>query len=196
MPPAANSSISASSSCRRRSRSGVRAIGAAELLRPGLEALGLQFEEALGLLDHQPSDKGAEYTALVELLAHQGAAAGSGDDIVASADQHAGRALHPGPGRARVDLGGPPDQLLHAGLLDREPSADGEGRSVQPDQGRHRGGPLGPALDVAEDLPYQLRRRINLDTVFGNHVPNGTSRIGLCIRLYETRALRCLRAAS
>src|SRR6516165_11274094 len=82
MPPAANSSISASSSCRRRSRSGVRAIGAAELLRPGLEALGLQFEEALGLLDHQPPDKGAEYATLVELLAHQGAAAGLGDDKV------------------------------------------------------------------------------------------------------------------
>src|SRR6516225_9620585 len=90
MPPSANSSISASSSCRRRSRSGVRTIGAAELLRPGLEALGLQFEKALGLLGHQPPDEGAEDTALVELLAHQRAAARLGGDVVASADQHAG----------------------------------------------------------------------------------------------------------
>src|ERR1700721_3301464 len=75
-PPAANSSTSASSNCRRRSRSGVRTIGAAELLRPGLESLGLEFEETLGLLDHHPPAKGAEHTALFELLAHQRAAVG------------------------------------------------------------------------------------------------------------------------
>src|ERR1700757_1726548 len=93
MPPVANSSIRASSSSRRRARSGVRAIGAAELLRPGLESLGLEFEEALGLLDHQPPDQGAQHAALVELLAYQGAAAGLGDDIVASAPQHPGRGV-------------------------------------------------------------------------------------------------------
>src|ERR1700738_3065156 len=119
MPFAANSSISASRSCRRRSRSGVRSIGAAELLRPGFESLGLEFEEAFGLLDHQPSDQGAEGAALIELLAHQGAAAGFGADVVTSTHQDAGRPLHPRPGRARFDLSDLPDQLRHAGLLDR-----------------------------------------------------------------------------
>ena len=46
----------------------MRAIGAAELFRPGLESSGLQFEEALGLLDHQPSDEGTEHATLVEFL--------------------------------------------------------------------------------------------------------------------------------
>src|SRR5271168_196343 len=174
MPPAANSSTSASSNWRRRSRSGVRTIGTAELLRPGLESLGLEFEETLGLLDHHPPDKGAEHTALFELLAHQRAAVGLGDDIVARGDQHARGALHPCPGRAVVDLGDLPDQLRHAGLLDREPFADSQIGSVLPDQRRDRRGPLGPALDVAEHLPHQLRGRVNLNTVLGNHVPNGT----------------------
>src|SRR5262249_32087893 len=97
--------------------------------------------------------------------------------------------LHPSPGRAWVDLGDLPDQLRHAGLLDREPSADGEGGSVQPDQGSHRGGPVGPVLDIAEDIPHELRRRIYLDTVFIKHVPNGTSCFPFCIRPYATRAL-------
>src|ERR1700756_810891 len=131
MPPVANSSIRASSSSRRRARSGVRAIGAAELFRPGLESLGLEFEEALGLLDHQPPDEGAQYAALVELLAYQGSAVGLGDDVVAGAHQHARRALHPRPGRARLDLGDRPDQLRHAGLLDGETPADGEGGRVE-----------------------------------------------------------------
>src|SRR5689334_25095036 len=111
MPPVANSATSASRSCPRRWVSGVRAIGATELLGASLEALTLQVEEALGLRDHQPPDQGAEYTALVEALAHQGAAAGLRDDIVASAHPHARGALHPGPRLARVDLGDLPDQL-------------------------------------------------------------------------------------
>src|SRR5262249_41628774 len=140
-PLAANSATSASSSSRRRSRSGVRAIGAAELLRPGLETLGLLLEEALGLVDHQPSDQGAEHAALFESLAHQGAVTGLGDDPVASGHVYAGGALHPGPGRTRVELGDLPDQLLHAGLLDREPLADVQTGSVPRDQRSHRGGP-------------------------------------------------------
>src|SRR6202008_2390511 len=107
-------------------------------------------------------------------------AAGLGDDIVASAHQHAGRALHPRPGRAWVDLGDLPHELRHAGLLDREPFADGEGGSVQTDQGRYRGGPLGPTLDIGEDIPYELWRCVDLDTVFVKHVPNGTSCVGFC----------------
>src|SRR5271166_6301819 len=109
MPPAANSSKSASSSCRRRSVSGVRTIGAAELLRPGLEALGLLLKEALGLLEHQAPDECAECAALVEFMAHQGAAAREGGDEVASRRQRAGGALHPNPRRARVELGDLPD---------------------------------------------------------------------------------------
>src|ERR1700733_2847720 len=84
MPPAANSSKSASSSSRRRARSGVRAIGAADPLRPGLEAPGLHVKEALRLLEHQPRDERAEHTGLVEFLADQGAAAGEGGDEMAS----------------------------------------------------------------------------------------------------------------
>ena len=110
----------------------MRAIGSTELLRPGLESLGLEFEEALGLLDHQPPDESAERAALVELLAHQGATARLGDDIVPGGHQRAGRALHPGPGRARVDIGDRPNQLRHAGLLDREPSSDSEGGPSRP----------------------------------------------------------------
>src|SRR5277367_5642666 len=195
-PPAANSSTSASSNCRRRSRSGVRAIGAAELLRPGLESVGLQFEEALGLLDHQPPDEGTEYATLVELLAHQGAAVGLGDDPVPSAHPHAGRPLHPRPGRARVDFGDLPDELRHAGLLDGEPFADGQTGAIPRNQRTHRRRPVGPTLDVAEDLPHQLGRRVNLDAVFGNHVPNGTSSGRFFLCPYPTRALSCLRAAS
>src|ERR1700738_2686372 len=97
MPPLANSSKTASSSCRRRLRSGVRTIGAVQLLRPGLESLGFEFEKALGLLDHHPPDQGAEHATLLELLTHQGAATGLGDDMVAGAHGHTGRALDPRP---------------------------------------------------------------------------------------------------
>src|SRR6202012_5595134 len=138
IPPLANSSNSASSSCRRRVRSGVRAIGAAELLRPGLEALSLLLQEAPGLADHQPAHQRAEEAALVEFLAYQGAATGPSGHIVASADVHAGGALHPGPRRSWLDVGDLPGQLGHAGLFDREASADGKGRTVPPDKGCHR----------------------------------------------------------
>jgi len=45
----------------------VRTIGAAELLGPGLESLGLEFEETPGLLGHHPPDQGAEHTALFDV---------------------------------------------------------------------------------------------------------------------------------
>src|ERR1700761_8305584 len=127
-PPAANSSKTASRSCRRRCRSGVRAIGAAELLGAGLEALGLQREEALGLLGHQPTGQGTQHARLVELLFHQGAAAGLCDDVVIRGDEYAGGALYPRPGRARLERGDLPDEFLHAGLLDGEPPADSKAR--------------------------------------------------------------------
>src|ERR1700735_3241279 len=134
MPPLANSSTSASSSCRRRLWSGVRTIGAVQLLRPGLESLGFEFEKTLGLLDHHPSDQRAEHATLLELLAHQGAAIWLGDDVVTSAHVHARGALHPRPGQARIDLGYLPVQLRHAGLLDRESFADSQIGPVVPDQ--------------------------------------------------------------
>src|ERR1700722_7270273 len=134
MPPLANSSTSLSSSCRRRLWSGARTIGAVQLLSPGLEPLGFEFEEALGLLDHHPPDQGAEHATLLKLLAHQGAATGLGDDMVTSAHVHAGGALHPRPGQARVDLGHLPVQLRHAGLFDRESFADSQIGPIVPDQ--------------------------------------------------------------
>src|ERR1700743_108869 len=134
MPPLANSSTSLSSSCRRGLRSGLRTIGTVQLLRPGLESLGFEFEDTLGLLDHHPPDQRAEHTMLLELLAYQGAATGLGDDVVTSAHVHTGGALHPGPGQARVDLGHLADQLGHAGLFDREPFADSQIGTVAPAQ--------------------------------------------------------------
>src|SRR5947209_11015397 len=149
-PPVANSSTRASSSCRRRSRSGVRATGAAQLLRPGLQALGLHIEVALGHRDHQPPHERTEHAGLLEPLAHQCAPARLGDDLMVGPRQGAGGALLPRPGRAGLDLGYSPYEPAHAGLLDREPFPDGQARPVQWAERGHRGGPLGPALHVAE----------------------------------------------
>src|ERR1700754_2792272 len=133
MPPLANSSTSLSSSCWRGPRSGLRTIGAVQLLRAGLESLGFEFEETPSLLDHHPPDQRAEHATLLELLAYQGAAIGLGDDMVTSAHVHAGGALHPGPGQARIALGYLPVQRGHAGLFDRESLADSQIGPVAPD---------------------------------------------------------------
>src|ERR1700743_643496 len=133
-PPPGNSSTSLSSSCRRGLRSGLRTIGTVQLLRPGLESLGFEFEETLGLLDHHPSDQRAEHTTLLELLAYQGAAPGLGHDVLTTPHVHSRGALPPGPGQARVDLGHLPVQLGHAGLFDREPFADSQIGPVAPAQ--------------------------------------------------------------
>ena len=47
--------------------------------------------------------------------------------------------------------------------------------SVEGDQAGDRGGPFRPSLNVAEHLPHQGRRCVDLHAALSNHVPDGTS---------------------
>src|SRR6478736_1930885 len=93
IPPSAKVSISASSSCLRRSTSGGRAT---HLLAARLEAPRLELEVALGGAAHEPTDERADEALLVEPLAHPRAAA-IGGDLVHRDGPATGRALFPGP---------------------------------------------------------------------------------------------------
>src|SRR5262249_11030525 len=160
MPRTATSFTTASSSSWRRARSGARAIDA-PLLTSGLEARRLQFEVARCHSTHQQPHDRAERPALVELLPNLGSPVRLLDDVMAGHGHPAGRALYPCPGRTRCQLGDLPDQLRHPRLLDLEPLADREPRSIERDEPGNRRGPFGPALDVAEHVPHDTGRRLD-----------------------------------
>src|SRR5258708_7228916 len=70
--------------------------------------------------------------------------------------------------------GGLPGRLRRARLVGLEPLADRGPGPVQSDEPGNRSGPFGPALDVAEHVPDDDGRRIDLNAALSNHVPNGT----------------------
>ena len=58
-------------------------------------------------------------------------------------------------------------------LIDLEPLADREPGPVEGDEPGNRGGPFGPALDVAEYVLHDSDRCVDLNATIRNYVPDG-----------------------